>query len=230
MQPLVLGLLLALAAYSADLCPHSQDAGEAQSWAGKSGRRYCVGNAIRGTGKAEWPAAGIVQAEVAGTLEMAVCCFSSEEARSAVLHLEARKLTVATHQEGADGGDEDDFPDLIEDDAHRKAISIRGTLGDPAHPVRVDLLLRCSASKFADQYAFQFVVINRSDQGVEVSWDHLREMQAHLAPSVQPVAGGKAYIFLTHTKPREATATVEVKSPSGVILARFRFDGFTLSS
>lgn len=219
-----------MAASGADLCPHGTGAGDAQSWASKIGSRYCVGNAVAGTGAVEWKAAGIEQATVAGSLEMALCCFSSEETKPAVLRIGARELSVATHQEGADGGDDDDFPDLIEDDAQRKTVSIRGTLGDAAHPIRVDLLLKCSASKFADQYAFQFVVINRSSEGVEVAWDHLHTLETRLSPSIQTVAGGKAYVFLTRIKPREASATVEVKSASGAVLARIRFDGFTLSS
>ena len=59
--------------------------------------------------------------------------------------------------------------------------SIRGTLGDAVHPVRVDLLLKCSASKFADQFAFQFVIANRSPDPVEVVWDQLRDLQRRLA-------------------------------------------------
>jgi hypothetical protein len=230
MRPLLLGLLAAAsAAFGADLCPHGAGDGDWQSWAAKIGPRYCVGNAANVIGVVEWRAAGIERADVAGHLEMAVCCFESEAAKPSVLRLGARELSVATHQEGPDSrGDENNFPDLIEDDAHRKTAAIRGILGDAAHPVRVDLLLKCSASKFADQYAFQFVVINRSADGVDVSWDHLRQLQDRVAPSVQPVSGGKAFVFLTGIRPREAPATVEVKSPSGVVLARFRFDGFTL--
>jgi len=90
------------------------------------------------------------------------------------------------------------------------------------------LLTHIAASKFADQYAFQFTVINRSDKGVEVDWDHLRQVRAESSPNVQPVAGGMAYVFLTAKRPHEALATVEVKN-GGRLLGRFRFDGFTLT-
>lgn len=231
MRPLLVGLLAAAGAFGADLCPHSGDAGEWQSWEAKVGRRHCVGNAVNTADRVEWTAAGIEEASSAGHVEFAVCCFSSEVKKDALLRIGARELEVPTHQERAGGGEvEKDFPDLIEDEAHRRSVSIRGTLGDAAHPVRVDVLLRCSASKFADQYAFQFEVINRSADRVEVTWDHLRELESRVTPSVQPVAGGRAFVFLTRIKPREATATIEVKSPSGAVLARFRFDGFTLSS
>ncbi len=83
-----------------------------------------------------------------------------------------------------------------------------------------------TASKFAGEYAFQFTVVNRGDAGVEIDWDHLREMQAGGAPSVQKVAGGTAYVFLSPKRPREALSTVVLRTKSGKALGRFRFDGF----
>ena len=143
------------------------------------------------------------------------------------LRLGDREMSVATHREGHDSsGDENHFPDLIEDEAHAKSVSIRGVLSDGERAVRVDVLLRCSASKFAGQYAFQFTVINRSADGVEIDWDHLRKLRAEVAPSVQNVAGGTAYVFLTAKRPHEAGATVELRTKAGKVLGRFRFDGF----
>jgi hypothetical protein len=130
-----------------------------------------------------------------------------------------------TYQEESGSG-EDDFPDLIEDDARTKRVSIRGSLGDPSHPVRVDVQLQCSASKFADQYALQFTIVNRSADPLEVVWDHLRDLEQHLKASSQPVAGGKGWVFLTRVKPTESVAGVELKIPSGETLGRFQFDAW----
>jgi hypothetical protein len=174
----------------------------------------------------EWPAAGIERV-VAERVEVAVCCFRHESAQREKVRVGDREVAVQTHREdpkAAGKEDEDEFPDLIEDYAHGREVSIRGVLGDG---VKVDVLLRCTASKFADQYAFQFTVINKSDRGVEVDWDHLRQVRASASPSMQPVAGGMGYVFLTAKRPKEAVAAVELRR-SGTVLGRFRFDGFTL--
>jgi hypothetical protein len=172
----------------------------------------------------EWPAAGIERAGVAGRVEFAVCCFSKEAAKAAPLRIDGAEQSVDTHVEVThhEEDDEAEFPDLIEDDAHIRTASIRGTLGDAAHRVRVDLELRCSASKFADQFAMQFTVINKSADKVTVDWDHLRQMEARGKGSVQ----GNTRVFLTKTRPTEAVATIEVKSASGEFLGRFHFDGW----
>ena len=220
--------MAAASAYAAEVCPHQGKPGELESWTAKIGKRHCVANALDTTGAVEWPAAGIVQAAAAGRIELAVCCFSKVSEQRAAVRLNGSERTVPTQREIShhEADDDAEFPDLIEDDAHLRNASIRGALGDPDRPVRVDLLLKCSASRFADQFAYQFVVIDRSADRVEIVWDHLRDLERRISPSVQPVAGGKAWIFLTKTKPTEAVATVEVKTPAGRVLGRFQFDGW----
>jgi hypothetical protein len=228
-------VLLPYAAHAADFCPsaeamHTGAAGDLgwRSYSAKTGSKRCVANQAEGTGRLEWPAAGIDHALLAGSLEVAVCCFRHESAVPAQLRIGDREVTALTHREDpktADQDNEDDFPDLIEDEAHGRAIAIRGTLEGG---IKVDVLLRCTASRFADRYAFQFTVINRSQSGVEVDWDHLRILRAAASPSMQPVAGGTGYVFLTAQRPREAVATIELKN-HGQVLGRFRFDGFTLA-
>src|SRR5207244_6387960 len=116
------------------------------------------------------------------------CCFSKVAATPATLRVGASERSIPTNTEASQHkeDDEPEFPDLIEEDAHMRSASIRGALGDVAHPVRVDVTLRCSASKFADQFAIQFTVINRSTDRVEVEWDHLKELERAGKPSRQP--------------------------------------------
>jgi len=230
MYLILLPLLALTAAGAADVCPPPPATREPRSWTAKIGARHCVAGVVSANSTVSWPAAGILQAESAGRIEFAVCCFAAQIERPAPLRIGDGERTVPTHLEAADSADEDDFPDLIEDDARTKTVSIRGTLGDPAHPTRVDILLRCSASKFADQFAFQFTVIDRSPDRVGIVWDHLRDLERRITPAVQPVAGGKAWVFLSGARPHEAPATIELRTPAGVLLGRFRFDGFTLSS
>ena len=227
---LTLLLVCAVGGCAAEVCPGPAGNGTGEvwrSWSGKVGKNYCVGNEARGAGAVEWPAAGIAGAEARDGVRVQVCCFESEAAKDAKLRIGDREMTVATHQEGDESrGKDDDFPDLIEEDAHSKSVSIQGTLWDGERAVRVDLLLKCSASKFADRYAFQFTVINRSADFVEVEWDHLRRMRAEIAPSAQAVAGGTAYVFLTAKQPHEAVATIEVKTKAGKAVGTFHFDGY----
>ena len=233
MKRLVWLPLLVWCAYGAEPCPAGPGVGGSmQVWSSavKVGAKQCVANVVEARDTVEWPAAGIERAEVGERLEVAVCCYRHESAQPEKLRIGEKELTVVTHREdpkAAGKDDDDDFPDLIEDDAHGRAVAIRGTLSDGGKPVQVNVLLRCTASKFADQYAFQFTVLNRSEKGVEVDWDHLRQVRAGSSPSVQPVAGGMAYVFLTPKRPREAVATIEVRV-EGRVLGRFRFDGFTL--
>jgi len=227
MRPILL-LFAVRMLFAAEVCPHPASDAEVNSWTAKLGRRSCVANAVSAKDTVEWPAAGIVQAKVAERIEFAICCYSKEAAKDAILRIGAKERTVATHAElpHKSEDDETDFPDLIEDDAHIRSASIRGTLGTAPHPVRVDITLRASASKFADLFAIQFSIINRSADKVAVSWDHLRELESHVHPAVQPIAGGKTWVFLVKATPVEAIATVELKTPSGESLGRFQFDGW----
>jgi hypothetical protein len=233
MKLLVLVPLMVWCARAAEPCPAGPGVGGSmQFWSSsvKQGPKHCVANVVEARDTVEWPAAGIEHAEVGERLEVAVCCYRHESAQPEKLRIGEREFTVVTHREdpkAAGKEDDDDFPDLIEDDAHGREVAIRGTLSDRGKPVQVNVLLRCTASKFADQYAFQFTVVNRSEKGVDLDWDHLRQVRAGSSPNVQPVAGGMAYVFLTAKRPREAIATVEV-TLGGRVLGRFQFDGFTL--
>jgi hypothetical protein len=217
--------LLAVIAQAAEICPHDAKTSEWNSWTAKVGRRQCVANAVSANTAVAWPAAGIADAKVAGRVEFQLCCFESVARKPAPLRTGVGESSATTWQESS-AGDEDDFPDLIEDDARTKRISFRGTLGDAEHPARVDVQLQCSASKFADQYALQFTVINRSPDPVEIVWDHLHDLEQRLKASSQPVAGGKGWVFLTKAKPTESLATVELKTPAGAVLARLQFDAW----
>jgi len=222
---MILLALLGSAAFAADLCPHDAAAAEWNSWTAKVGSRHCVANRVNTPAAVEWPAGGMAGARVAGKVEFQLCCFEEVKQSPAPLRIGGRELSAPTWQESSNG-DEGEFPDLIEDEAHTKRIFIRGELGDAAHPVKVDVQLQCSASRFADQYALQFTVINRSPDAVEIVWDHLQEVAKRVKASAQPVAGGKAWVFLTRAKPEEAPATVELKTPAGESLGHFRFDGW----
>jgi hypothetical protein len=92
--------------------------------------------------------------------------------------------------------------------------------------VRVDLLLRCSASKFADQYAYQFGVTNRSEDAVEVEWDLLQRTRAEKPLAAQPLPKGAAYVFLSAIVPHETRGIIQVKTRSGAVVGRFHADGF----
>ena len=156
------------------------------------GKLYCVGSEVRGrAAAAEWPAAGIVRAEVRERLRMPVCCFDSEIAKPTPVRLGDFELMVPTHQEGHDShGNDDDFPDLIEDDAHAKSVSIRGDLWDGERPGAGGRAAEMLGVEIRRQYAFQFTVINRSADSVEIDWDHLRQMRARGCP-VRAECGGR---------------------------------------
>ena len=231
------------AAFAADLCPAATEAvrgTEAGSvdWNSQSslvGKRLCVSSGVWNLkpvpAPVRWPDAGIAMAVVAKNVEMAICCFSHESAQAGTVQYGAdqRQLKVTTHREvvkpGALEVDEHEYPDLMEDDARHRTVSIRGTLWADAAPLEVDLELKCSASQFANQFAYEFSVVNRGDDA-EIDWDLMRRMGTKVSPSVQPVPHGKVWVFLSPDKPAEALATVEIRSRQGTLAGRFQFDGF----
>ncbi|HEV2446907.1 MAG TPA: hypothetical protein VGS58_13345, partial [Candidatus Sulfopaludibacter sp.] len=121
------------------------------------------------------------------------------------------------------------YPDLIEEDARVRTVSITGTLSAGGRDVRVDLVLKCSASQFAKQFAYQYSITDRSPDPLEVKWDLLQRMRQHAVPSVQPIPNGKTYLFLSDRTPREAEGRVEVRAKSGETVGVFKLDGFAAS-
>lgn len=243
MHRLLLVAVTVAVGFAAEVCPPG---GEAAS-GGRQGvltwnsshmevnKKQCLVNEVRNTsGKplpVFWAEAGIQRTVVQDRVEVAVCCFDGEaEAKSTLGYgLPSKELPLtmrvpageglAHHQEG--------YPDLIEGDARVRTVGIRGTLRAGDESVRVDLILKCSASQFAKQFAYQFSVTDRSPDVVEVEWNLLNDLRARMTPSVQPIPRGKTYIFLSNVAPREAEAVVELKTKSGRVAGRFRFDGFT---
>jgi hypothetical protein len=233
------------AAFAADVCPAAKDVATGTeagvvSWSSQAslvGKRQCVSSGIRNLTNppavVEWPDAGIAMAMVRSRLDVAICCFSHESAQAGTLRFGAaqRPVKVATHREvvkpGAVDVDEHEYPDLIEDGARHRTVSIWGTLWADGAPLVVDLLLRCSASRFADQFAYQFDVVSRADE-VEIDWDLMKRMQAKVSPNVQPMLHGKVWVFLSAESPVEALATVEVRTKKGTVAGRFQFDGFAM--
>jgi len=117
MHWILLSLLALTAARAAEVCASPPATPEPRSWAAKIGARHCVAGAVSANRTVSWPAAGILPAEVAGRVEFAVCCFAAQIERPAPLRIGDGELTVPTHPEAADSAADDDFPDLIEDDA-----------------------------------------------------------------------------------------------------------------
>jgi len=239
----LLTLLAASAGLAADLCPPSgaRENGsvpgvlEWSSFRGETRGKFCIGSEIRNTSggplKVSWPEAGIADAELADRLEVAVCCFDKEESRNTVLAYAGKKLDVLTRVPAEEGlaRHEEGYPDLMEEDARVRTVSIRGTLRAGAESIRVDLLLKCSASKFAKQFAYQFSITDRSPDPVDINWNLLRDLRASMSPAMQPIPSGKTYIFLSSLIPREAESSVELKTKTGQVAAWVRFDGFTAS-
>ena len=240
-------LLLALPLAAAEVCPPTAatpatGTTDGLTWRSAAHRyaktKFCIADAIaiaaRDSGvPIEWPDAGIDQASLAGNLSVQFCCFDAERIASGTLRHGSplQAITVSTHipdEEGAEGHNEG-YPDLIEEDARISTISIRGTLWDGERPLRVDLLLRCSASQFAKEYAYQFTIEDRSADKVLVEWNLLRDLRARLTPSMQTTRFAHSFVFLSPTAPRESESVIEIRSPGNKVAGRFHVGGFTLS-
>ena len=245
----LLMLLATGSGFAADLCPASgtRDTGGvpgAVAWTSYRSEvrgKNCLGYEIRNlSGKPmilSWVQPGLDQVWPADRLEVAVCCFDGEEKRKTVLHyaglhnVETGSDTQTVVHIPAEEGlakHEEGYPDLMEEDARVRTVSIRGTLrmGD-GETIRVDLLLKCSASKFAKQFAYQFSITDLSQDTVNVDWDPMTDMRAMISPSVQPIPNGKTYIFLSPKAPRERRSLVQLKTKSGQVAAIIGFSAWT---
>jgi len=244
---LTLALLLLPTAKAADVCPSGgpSERGAAPGvleWRSASRTtakaRYCFANQVHNLGAApvpvRWPDAGIDRASVAGQLEVAFCCASAERTAASQLWIGApeKSLAVRMRREPEEGSAdrEEGYPDLIESDARVKNYSIRGSLAAGGATVQIDLTLKISASRFADRYAYQFAIADRSPVALRVNWDLLNEMERVARPSVQTIPAGSAYIFLSNRVPEEAESVIEIRARDGAPVARFRFDGYRPSS
>jgi hypothetical protein len=197
--------------------------------------KFCVGTQVRNVSKAPLqiglPEAGIERASLRGELQMAECCFDGVAAIKAVLHVDGRSLPLNMKHSAEEGlaNHEEGYPDLIEEDARVRTASIRGTLTADGRDLRVDITLKCTASKFAKQYAYQYSITDRSLDLVDITWDLVDAMRKHVTPSVQDVPSGKTYLFLSDAAPREAEGRIEVRSRAGAVAGVFRLDGFIFS-
>lgn len=196
--------------------------------------RYCFANQVRNLGSApltvRWPDAGVNRAAIAGQLEMAFCCAPGERSAASRLWVgtEDKPLAIRMRREAEEGGAdrEGGYPDLIESDARVKNYSIRGSLDAAGAIVQVDLTLKCSASRFADRYAYQFAIADRSPVKLTVDWDLLQRMRDVAHPSAQTIPGGTAYVFLSHRAPEEAEGVIDIRTKDGTAVGRFRLDGY----
>ena len=244
---LVGAILVPSFAHAADVCPAGGSAEQGAVPATLEWRstvhallkdRYCFANQVRNLGAVplpvRWPDAGIDHAAVAGRLEVAFCCTSA--ARTAPSRLwtgtPEKALAIRMRREPEEGSAdrEEGYPDLIESDARVKNYSIRGTLDAAGATVQIDLTLKCSASRFADRYAYQFAVADRSPVPLAVDWDLLRQLRETVKPSVQSIPGGATYVFLSPRTPDEAEGIIEIRTKAGALAARLRLDGYRPSS
>jgi len=236
-------LLLLPLASAADVCPPGGSAEQGAAPAVLEWRstahalardRYCFTNQVRNLGPGplavRWPDAGIDRAAVAGQLEVAFCCTSAARTAASQLWMGAPEKPLAIHMrrepEEGSADREEGYPDLIESDARVKNYSIRGSLDAAGVAVQIDLTLKCSASRFADRYAYQFAITDRSPVPLTVDWDLLRHMREVAPPSVQTIPGGAAYVFLSDRTPDEAEGVIDIRTKAGVMVARFRLDGY----
>jgi hypothetical protein len=241
----VLGLALWLGvfAWAAELCPPtaastvSGTAGPLR-WSSFKGEprpgKFCAGGEVRSQPPLEvsWPDAGIEKA-AGGWLQVAECCFDRVEQRRSTLQVgkppkpfavslwSAAEEGLANHEEG--------YPDLIEEDARVRQMSIRGSLPVGGKDVRLDVVLKSTASQFGGQYAYQYVITNRSAPRVEVDWGQLAEMKKKIRPSVQSSANTVTYIFLSHLQPEEGDSRIILTTGTGISLSTFKMGGFQIN-
>jgi hypothetical protein len=238
---LLLAAIACATVWSADLCPpgKSVDTGGVPGeilWRSYAGvprpGKFCIGNQVRNEAKSaveiRWKEAGIERALVKGELQIAECCFDGAGLSKATLQYGSHALELTIHHDEEEGlaHHEEGYPDLIDEDARMRIVSIRGTLSTGGQDVRIDILLKCTASQFAKQFAYQYSVTDRSTDPIEIKWDLIEGMQQRGRASVQAIPSGKTYLFLSDAPPQEKEGRITLETKSGAVGAVFRLDGF----
>lgn len=183
-----------------------------------------------------WPGAGILQATVADRFLVGFCCLEQSTVRKDSLRYGTPQLTLATRLIAAAGDPDkdDEYPDLIEDDAKSIQTLFKGSVWDGSRPVKLDLELRAAASHpHLKQSVLQFVVVDESSEPVSVEWDLVHKLSATAKPFFTETPKEKAhrettYVFFSGKRPAPARSVVEVRSRSGTILGRFAVAAFTM--
>jgi hypothetical protein len=180
----------------------------------------------------EWLAAGIHSAEIGGKFASSLCCFEGIYSQSASLKYGSPAKSLATPIDaGIEDQDNDDYPDLIEDDARTMRSSFVGKLWDGSKFVDADIEFRAAASyPHSGQSVFQFIIVDRSPQRLSLSWD----LPVNLAKTMEPyyTSGEEGarrqdiYVFFGKKRPAPAHGVVEVRTSGGKVLARFAAAGF----
>ena len=152
-----------------------------------------------------WPDAAIERATVSGWLRVTQCCFDGIARRKATLRWGTKNFAAGVWSAAEEGlaNHEEGYPDLIEEDARVRQMSIRGSLSTGGKEVHLDIVLKCTASQFGGQYAYQYVITNRSTPQVEVAWIPLMEMKKKVRSSTQSTASTITYIFVDGRSPAE---------------------------
>lgn len=179
----------------------------------------------------EWPAAGIFSAQIGAKLATSLCCFERSHTQAASLKYGAAGKSLTTAIDAGIEDDGDDYPDLIEDDARIMRSSFIGKLWDGSKFVDADIEFRAAASyPHSSQSVFQFIIVDRSSQRLNLSWD----LPVGLAKTMEPYyTGGQEsgrrqdiYVFFGKKRPAPAPGVVEVRTSEGKMLARFVAAGF----
>jgi hypothetical protein len=243
------GLILAIGlAYGGEVCsqPETAQSGSSPelSWASftkqLAPKKICTQQEITPNSPAPlsvgWPGAGILEASITGRFAVAFCCLEETAVRKDSLRFGAPPKTLPTRViVGAGDPDRDDeYPDLIEDDAKSIQTLFKGSVWDGARLVKLDLELRAAASHpHLKQSVLQFVVVDQSSEPVSVEWDLVRKLSATVKPFFTETPKDRSYrettyVFFAGNRPAPARSLVEVRTGAGKLLGRFAVGAFTM--
>lgn len=184
-----------------------------------------------------WPGAGILQAGIVDRFLIQFCCLEETRERKDSLRYGTPQMTLGTRLIMAAGDpdkDDDEYPDLIEDDAKSIQTQLQGSVWEGTRSVKLDLELRAAASHpHLKQSVLQFVVVDQSSEPVSVEWDLVRKLGTTIKPFFTETPKDRGYrettyVFFTGNRPAPARSVVEVKSGSGKVLGRFAVGAFTM--
>ena len=236
----------AAAAHAGDVCPEAtmQRSGSDAGVSWKSGTRslgagkFCTRHEVTiATAESplpvEWPSAGILSVNISGTLALSFCCTETVKSQSAPLRYGASGKSLDSIVQLDAASQDEDYPDLIEEDAKTSQTSFLGRVWDGGKWIDISVELRSAASHpHFNQSVFQFTINDASSEAINVEWSLVTEMSKTTQPYFSgPGEGSKTrqgtYVFFGKQLPSPAQGVVELKNAGGQLLGRFSAAGFT---
>lgn len=181
-----------------------------------------------------WPSVGILDAAITGQFVLSFCCAQRIAVKHESLYAGTPPRTAHTPVLIGSKSQDEEYPDLIEEDAKVLRSAFTGGVWDGVKSVRLDLEVRAAASHpHAKQSVFQFVIVDRSSEPVVVDLEVIDKLSTVVKPFFTSNPRDRdyresTYVFFASGRPSPARSAIVVRNSAGKLLARLEAAVFAM--